>query len=182
MKHNFLLRGRDVTTLLLVLWASIFALVGFETFVKGGPLLPVVLYGDPQAISMRFGIPYILAWFGFWSQGHLIGLIELGVAGLLFAAASGFVLTRTPDRECDRLHILLAPMPIAFVAAALIAVHDLGEGVGTPFYWPVALAVAGALNLLVAPLLLAHWGVPAQRRGMLRAAPIAMSNWKVASR
>jgi len=72
MKHNFLLRGRDVTTLLLALWASIFAYVGFQTFVQGGPLLPVVLYGDPQAISMRFGIPYVLAWLGFWSQGHMV--------------------------------------------------------------------------------------------------------------
>lgn len=182
MKHNCRLRGRDVTTLLLVLWASIFAFIGYQTFVKGGPLLPMVLYGDPQAISMRFGIPYVLAWFGFWSQGHMVGLIELGTAVVLLAAAAGFVFSRRPDFESDRLHILFAPMPIVFVAASLVAVHDLGEGVGTLLYWPVALAVAAILSLLVAPVLLSRWGLPAERRILLREAPIAMSNWHVARR
>ena len=49
MNRGFLLRGRDVTTLVCALWGLVFAGIGLATMAQSGPFSPIRWYGETMS-------------------------------------------------------------------------------------------------------------------------------------
>lgn len=185
MNRGFLLRGRDVTTLVFVLWGLVFAGIGLATMAQAGPFSPIRWYGETMSDAVGRSLrQQDFAHLGLSSGGYTIGVFEL-IAGCLFvAAALIYVRTRAPDPDCDRFHPLFALAPVAAIMSSLLLVLSLSHWQPGPAFVPGYLTLAAMLSLLITPALMTIWGVPAHRRRILAATqqPIEIANWHTAKR
>jgi len=185
MNSGFLLRGRDVTTLVCALWGSVFAGIGLATMWQSGPFSPIRWYGETMSDAVGRSLwRQDFAHLGLSSGGHTLGLFEVIGGGLLLAAALIYVRTRAPDPDCDRFHPLFALAPVAAIVVGVLLVLSLSHWQAGAAFVPVYLALAAMLSLLITPVLMTICGVPVGRRRILAAMqqPIEIANWHTAKR